>query len=194
MVDEFREHAELVEQLRASLPPNRFRHSLSVAGAALWLSRIHNIDRAKALYAALCHDYARHYEPQRLLNLANEFAILVDEVDVKYPVLLHGPVGAKLVQVRFHCYDPQIGRAIALHTTGGAGMDSLAQLVYLADCIAPGRRFPGVERLRLLAMADLAFATWQALRANVRWLVESNRLLHPNTVAAYHEFQTMFQK
>ena len=38
-------------------------------------------------------------------------------------------------------------RAIALHTTGGAGMTQLDKILYLADMIEPNRDFPGVTAL-----------------------------------------------
>jgi len=189
----FSRYAGLVDHLRARLPADRFEHSLAVAATALWLSSIHNVDRRQAFLAGLLHDYARHYPPERLLNLAHQFAILVSKVDVRYPVLLHGPVGARLVCDCLHIADPQIGRAIALHSTAGAGMDELSQVIYLADSIAPGRQFAAVERLRLLAAADLPYAVWQTLRAGIDSLVRNGRPLHPDTVAAYHEFQALFQ-
>ena len=100
------------------------------------------------------------------------------------PALLHGPVGAKVAAAEFGVDDVKILEAIALHTTGGAGMGLLARIVYLADAIEPGRSYPGVDVLRNLAKTSLERALLAALDDSIAFIVARRGLIHPGTVEA----------
>ena len=72
---------------------------------------------------------------------------MVDGIERANPSLLHGPVAAVWAEKELGITDRSILDAIRYHTTGRAGMSRLEMVVYLADLIEPGRRYPGVDRL-----------------------------------------------
>lgn len=78
--------------------------------------------------------------------------------------LWHAPVGAFLVEKEVGLTDEDILNAIRYHTSGRPGMSSLEKVIYVADYIEPGRKFPGVEEVRELAEQDLDKALLQALK------------------------------
>ena len=107
-----------------------------------------------------------------------------DEDDWGAVALLHALLGAELVREELGIEDEQVLRAVACHTTGEAAMTTLDKVVYLADVIEPGRRFPGVERLRELAWRDLDAAVLAALRGSVADLVRTGRKVDRRTLEA----------
>ncbi|MCP6368247.1 bis(5'-nucleosyl)-tetraphosphatase (symmetrical) YqeK, partial [Klebsiella pneumoniae] len=78
--------------------------------------------------------------------------------------LWHAPVGAFLVRNEVGITDKEVLDAIAYHTSGRPGMTLLEKIVYVADYIEPGRRFPGVDEVRELAKKDLNAALIQSLK------------------------------
>ena len=69
-----------------------------------------------------------------------------------------------------------------MHTTGGAGISRLAKIVYLADCIEPGRSYPGVDDLRKISGDDLDGALLGVLDRTIKCVLEKKRVLHPNSI------------
>ena len=63
-------------------------------------------------------------------------------------------------------------------------MTTFEKIIYLADMIEPNRSFPGVEKLRKLAMKDLDRAMLVTLERSVEYVEEGGNLLHPDSVHA----------
>ena len=63
----------------------------------------------------------------------------------------------------------------------------MEMIVYLADMIEPGRDFQGVDSLRRLAQRDLEAATIQGLQGSMRFVLENEELLHPDTLHARND-------
>ena len=173
---------QLETQLKAQLTPHRYKHSLSVAQlAAAWAPRM-KLEPKRVWIAGLLHDCAHDLPGSVLLQKSEEFGILIGSMERKLPFLLHGPVGAELAKRNYGIDDPQILDAICYHTTGKPGMSRLARLISLADYLEPGRTFPGVERLRRLAREDLDLALLSALDGTIKYLLDSEKLVHPQTI------------
>jgi len=183
----FREAAREVE---ARLDASRLQHTLGGAECAVELARTYGADEAKARAAALLHDVAKGYDKERLLKEAEEFGIVLSDIERRAFALLHAPVGAEVARRDFGVDDPDILAAIRYHTTGRAGMSLLERVVFLADYIEPGRNHPGVERVRVTAQADLDRAVLLALDQTIVYLVERQALIDPNALAARNELLT----
>ncbi|BBB89734.1 MAG TPA: bis(5'-nucleosyl)-tetraphosphatase (symmetrical) YqeK [Methylomusa anaerophila] len=170
------------EKLAAKLSPKRFQHSLRVSETAAILAKRFDADEEKARVAGLLHDCARDITDKQLLQLAKDFAIVTTDVDIYHPTLLHAPVASYLAQTEYNTDDPEILRAISLHTTGGPSMNVLDKIIYLADFIEPGRNFPGVDKLRSLAAADLDTAVLAAFDQSLQYIIAQGNLIHPATI------------
>lgn len=170
--------------LQERLPEDLYRHSLGVAETARTLAARFGVDGAAAYTAGLLHDLAKDLSPEALLNAAEGSGIVVDEIERKSPGLLHGPVAAVWAQRELAITAPSILDAIRYHTTGRAGMSRLEMIVYTADLIEPGRRYPGVEVLRELAGKDLAAACLAGLDQTIRYCLDRGWLIHPRSLEA----------
>ena len=71
-----------------------------------------------------------------------------------------------------------------LGSTGAAEMSELDCVVYLADTVEPGRRFPERAELWELAHRDLASAMRETVRLAMAHHAEKGRYAAPPTIAA----------
>lgn len=179
--------ADIERRVRLRMSPARFRHVRGVVEAAADLASRWGVDAQKARLAAVLHDVARDEPSNSLLKQVLDFGIMVDEITRGEPALLHAVAGASVAEHEFGVRDPDVLAAIRYHTTGRAGMSRLERVIYLADCIEPGRDFPGVARLQELARSSLDGAVLAALEQTIRYVLDRGRLLHPDTVAARND-------
>lgn len=180
------------ELLRAALtkvPSGLAEHILRVVDEAVRLADIHGVDRHAARIAALGHDLLRAHSGERLLNIAAEQGYTADPVDLRVPVLLHGPLAVAILREQYKVIDADVLGAVAAHTTARAGMSRLQKLIFIADKIEPhkmGGRAP-VIRVGDLAETDLDAALFAYLDYDITVSLERGWPLHPNTVAARNE-------
>jgi predicted HD superfamily hydrolase involved in NAD metabolism len=163
---------------------HRYAHSLRVARCAGLLARRHGLDSRKARVAGLLHDLARLYSPERLIAESQARGFVVDPFEHAHPTLLHARLGAAIARERFGVDDAEVLSAIEKHTTGAAQMSDLDRVVYLADSIEPGRRFPERAELWELARRDLLSATREAVRLAMAHHSAKGRFPSPPAIAA----------
>lgn len=168
--------------LRERLDGRLYRHCMGVARMASKIARHYGWNEEKAFLAGALHDYAKSCSPGELLEKAGLLGIEIDPVTRREPGLLHAPVGAAMVKEELGVRDPRVLSAIALHTTGDSGMSRLEKLIYLADIIETGRRYPGVDRLRKLAFIDFNRALLQAVERTILRVIQRGRLMHPRSI------------
>jgi predicted HD superfamily hydrolase involved in NAD metabolism len=116
------------------------------------------------------------------LRLAEGFGIVISDMELYNPVLLHAPLGAELARRECGVHRESVLNAIRFHTTGRPGMSLLEKVIFVADYIEPGRDFPGVERVRESALVDLDEAMLRALDQTIAYVLERAQLLHPITL------------
>lgn len=177
---------EIEAHLRATLSPKRVEHVYRVAQTARRLAERHGADSERAWLAALLHDLAREVPPQQLLSDAQRRGLPLTPLDHVNPMpRLHGVIAAEIAVERFGVADPEVLAAIASHTLGRARMSAVEQVVFLADYSEPGREdHPGLSEVRQLAEADLLLATRTAMDYTIRYLLETNRSIHPQVIDA----------
>ncbi len=163
---------------------NGYPRGVGLANTAAKLAGMFNGNIAQAYLAGLLHDYAREVPNSELLELAVEHNLVQDSVELLQPNLLHGAVGAWMLQEQGIVEDEAVLNAIRWHTTGHPDMDQLARIIYIADYIEPERKFPGVEALRTIAHRDLDLGVLAGLDHTISFLIQKNGFLHPLSVAA----------
>lgn len=182
------------ELLRLSLKnSNRFAHSLGVEKTAVDLARRFGIDEEKARIAGLLHDCAREFPNDQLISEAQKRGIEIDEVEFATPLLLHAPIGARLIREKYEVDDEEISQAIARHTVAARDMSDLDKIIYFADMIEPNRNYPEVDHLRELSRTvslDEMFLT--GLSESILFIVAKNALIHPATVESRN--QMLFER
>ncbi len=173
--------------LHQTLTPHRVEHSLGVAETAASLAEFYEEDPERARLAGITHDLAREMRPADMLAEALMRKLPMERVERQAPILLHGPIEAsRLAEEGLH--DPDVLQAVRLHTTGAPGMGKLAQIIFVADAIEPGRDYPGIDELREVSRQGLRTAVAACLKAQLAYMVETGQLIHPRSVATYNSF------
>lgn len=177
---------DIILQVKSQLTVERFEHTLRVRDTAAELAQKYGEDKDKIEIAAVCHDYAK-YRPLDEMKRWIIRSTLPKDLLHYHHELWHGPVGAILSELELGIKNPGIQSAIHYHTTGRANMSKMEMIIFLADYIEPGRQFPGVQKVRDAAEEDLLKACWMTSRNTVRYLMEKNTLVYPDSFHAYND-------
>lgn len=169
--------------LKQRLKPARFEHTRGVARTAARLARRHRVSVPKAELAAWLHDCAKGLERGEVKKLLSKAG--ADKDELSRPGLWHAPVGAWLARHEYGVRDREVLAAIRFHSTGSPRPGRLLKLLFVADYIEPGRRWPELQTLRPLANRNLDEAYLEVLRHKLMDLLKTRRPLHPRSLAAY---------
>ncbi len=175
------------EYLKDHIDGCRLAHSYGTAEEAASLARHYGVDASLAYVAGLLHDVAKGRCEFGLQKMADQYQIEADCIEMKNPELLHGKIGAVMVETELGIDDEEVLSAIRWHTTGRAGMSMLEKIVYIADLIEPGRCFEGIDDIRCLAYQNINKAMLSALTQVMRFIADKGFALHPNSVMAYQD-------
>ena len=174
----------LENELIKDIGEERYNHTLRVVDTAIKLARKQDIDLEKVKKAAILHDCAKFPGQINWLKMARDFDIILDNYMKYNQDLIHAPLGAKIAEVKYKIEDKEVLDAIYYHTTGRENMTLLDKIIYIADYIEPGRKFPGVDEIRKETFAHLDRGILLALDNTIKFLVDRNKLIHPNTLKA----------
>lgn len=184
-----------LELLEKRLKPSRFKHTCGVVETAGKMALHHGADLHKTMVAAALHDYAKNMTPEALLEYADGHHVEVDPVMRASAELMHGLVGAKMVQIELGIEDQDVLDAIAYHTIGRNHMSLMEKIVYLADAIELGRtEYPGLESLRKFAYKDLDQGILASVTSTLTYVIDRGIVIHPNSVALYNELVSKYGK
>ncbi|MGO4968536.1 bis(5'-nucleosyl)-tetraphosphatase (symmetrical) YqeK [Bacillus paralicheniformis] len=176
---------EALACVQEQLTEQRYIHTVGVMETAVKLAERFGADVKKAEIAAIFHDYAKFRPKEEMKQIILNGGGPLEVLDFHHE-LWHAPAGAALVKTEVGITDEDILSAIRFHTSGRPNMTLLEKVIYVADYIEPGRRFPGVEEVRTLAEEDLDLALIQALKNTMIFLISKNQAVYPETVATYN--------
>ena len=171
--------------LTDQIDEKKMRHSLATAQQAVELAKIFGVDEKKAYIAGLLHDVAKGKCRYGLQKTAKEYCVDIDEFERDNPELIHGKLGAKMVEKELGITDEDVLNAICWHTTGRENMSMLEKIVYIADLTEPGRDFKNIDKLRKIAKKDIDEAMIMSLKGVMDFVKSKGFTLHPNSEKAY---------
>ena len=171
----------LVQKRVDKLPTGLQAHIYRVQDVARELARFHDMDEDRAALGMLAHDVARAMPDEELLRRASDLGLPVGLVEHQVPIVLHGPVGAEVLQQEDGLDDPSLYGAVYWHTTAHPSLDSLGKLVFLADKLDPQKivRYPYLPQLKKLAAEDLDLAMLEFLTRETIARIGRGELIHP---------------
>ena len=149
----------LLKKMAELLPEKRLTHCLGVERAAIELAHRFAVDSEKAGLAGLLHDYAKKLSDQEFLDLIDRYQL-----------------------------DPEILRAIEIHTVGAGQMTDLDKVIYVADYIEHNRAFPGVDVAREIASLSLNKAVAYETARTVEHLAHQGFPIYPQTLETYNAY------
>ena len=162
----------IVENALSMLSEKRLLHTEGVMETALELGEIYGENPDKIKIAATCHDLFRGKDPEILNALILKYGLPERYKDNAN--LAHGKIAAAFIKEEWEMNDSDIINAVSFHTTGRAGMSLLEKIIFIADAIEPGRKYPGVEAIREIVKEDLDEAVLMSLKGTVKHLLDSD--------------------
>ncbi|HHU20088.1 MAG TPA: HD domain-containing protein [Bacilli bacterium] len=184
---------QALKLLKPHLNQTRYDHTKRVLQTALTLANIYQVDRNDTMLAAIFHDYAKYRPLDEMIEIIKTNYLPVDLLSFHHE-LWHGPVGSILVDKELGIEKQSIKDAIYWHTTGHGQMNNLEKIIYLADYIEPGRHFSGLDLIRKKAVENLNEACFMAVRNSMKFLVERERLIYPETLNMYNQLKRKLEE
>ncbi|MGD1920362.1 MAG: bis(5'-nucleosyl)-tetraphosphatase (symmetrical) YqeK [Pleurocapsa sp.] len=173
----------VISWLEKNVSQHRLQHILGVEQTCIDLARCHQLNEKKAAKAGLMHDLAKFFPPKKLLKIAKEAKLEVDEICLKSPHLIHADISAVVAQQEFGVKDPKILDAIANHTLGIPGMGKLSCVVFVADALEPNRGDNAeLNAMRDTAKRNLYKCVQQTSDYSLKYLVSQQKIIHPRTI------------
>jgi predicted HD superfamily hydrolase involved in NAD metabolism len=179
---------EMVEEwMRPRNSEKRFHHTKGVAKVARKIAEKAGVDPFLAELAGWLHDACKEYKAERLVEMAREYGLPLDEILEKHGHLLHGPVGAQVARQELGITNQDVLDAIAEHTLGRVPMSQLSKVVFLADCLEESRPndytdpiWKALDWNGKIVNLDAAIAV--ACDEGIKLLIEDGKPIHPQTV------------
>ena len=182
--------AQLEAVVKSLLKPNRVAHVLGCRDTAVAMAKRWGANETDAARAGLLHDITKALDGSLQLTLCNAYGIVLDDFSTRYPKTLHALTGS-LVADRIFGENEAVVSAIASHTTGTGNMNTLEEIIYVADYMEPNRNFPGVEQLRRLAFEDLHGAMKLGLEMTLSMLQQQGSEVSPGSREALSWLQSL---
>ncbi len=189
------ERTSLIAHLAQRVSARRLQHILRVETLAVDLARFWKVSERQTHLAALLHDVAKDMPEADLMDMVRhaDDPLVREMAATPAHAILHAPAGALVAHRDFGISDPDVLRAIALHTTGDSSMDTLAKIIFLADYCEPERQFPGVEDVRALLYVNLDDAMALALKQTLAHLRNTDRAIDEHTAKAEKTFSGVLE-
>ena len=191
----------LRRELSGRIGQERFLHTVGVEKMAIRMGDLLLPNRKTELsVAALLHDVTKEFSHKEQIALCKRYGIRLTQEELQSAKTLHAKTGAFFAKEHFsHLVTNEIFDAIARHTTGVNGMTVFDEIIFLADLIEEGRKYPMSIRLRReffdsIANADtpeekelvLHRTVFEALSCTIQYLIEGRSYIVPETLFAYN--------
>ena len=189
---------QIEEHLKKSVSEKRFNHITNVAKTAKKYAKKLGLDHYKAELSGLLHDLAKELPDEKLLEIAKEKNIELDEIDYKNPHILHARVSEIIAKEKFQVEDPDILSGIRCHTLAEPNMSKLTMVVYLADATEGDRERKFAAPIRkTFKEKGLEHAVLQTIDKKLIHIIEKGGRIHPLTIKARNwlvELQTFYSE
>jgi len=191
----------LRRELSARIGQERFTHTLGVEKMALKMGELLLPKKKTELsVAALLHDVTKEFPYDEQIALCKRYGIRLPVVEKRFEKTVHAKTGAHFAREHFpHLVTNEIFKAIARHTTGDDGMTVFDEIIFLADLIEEGRRYPISVRLRQEFFdniskkktiserkAVLHKTVLEAISNTIQYLITGRSYIAPETIFAYN--------
>ncbi|HHT19991.1 MAG TPA: HD domain-containing protein [Tissierellia bacterium] len=155
---------EIDKLVKPILSKRKYDHSRRTAELAKQLAKTYGASQKKAVKAALLHDVGYFIGRSK-----------------KDRSLSHAGISARYAK-RIGIKDKSVLSAIEWHTVGQPGLDTLGKIIFLADGIEPGRKFPMVDIIRRLAFKDLDAAILMFIQVSRTYLHQKGKRMSTHTI------------
>ena len=174
---------KVIKWLNENVSQKRVKHILGVEQMSIQLATKHGCDVKLAAQAGLMHDLAKFFPPQKLLKIAQENNLELDNITQQNPHLIHADVSSIIAQQEFGINNPLILGAISNHTLGQPEMSKLSCIIFIADKLEPSRGDSSkLNEMRKVSHNNLYKGLTMVCDYSLSYLLQYNQLIHPRTI------------
>lgn len=171
--------------LKSNLSEVRFNHIVNVVKCAKKYAKKLGLDYYKAELSAWLHDIAKELPNEKLLEIARQRNIDLNEVDLDNPHILHARVGEFIAKEKYEISDSDVLGGIRCHTLSEPEMTKLVMIIYLADATEPMRdRKFALPIRKTFKEKGLEAAVLHAMDSKLLHVIKSGKKIHPLTIKA----------
>ncbi len=171
-----------LNKLFENLSSKKKEHVEAVLQMANQLADIYGEDKEKIKIAVMVHDAFKELTDEELNEYVKKFNL--DEYYLNNKNLSHGKVASKYLEKELQIKDKEILDAVSYHTTGRANMSMIEKIVYIADAVEHTRRFPGVSKMRSMALIDIDDACIMCMDNMISYLNARDLFVDKDTLEA----------
>lgn len=175
--------------LKERLSIKRYVHSLRVAEEAKKLAHLYHVNEEQAYVAGLVHDVAKEFGEEENRFWIEKYHLSAELLNPEFHKILHAEVGA-VVAFELYGVDEESMQAVRYHTVGSVNMTLLDKIIFVADKIESGKKYPGIEEERLLAYQDIDAALMLCLRNQKKKLESEGKVFHRDALALLQFLKT----
>lgn len=174
---------------RGVLSQSRYEHSVRVAVFCCELCERFGFDGRIGYLTGIAHDMCKSGKERWLLSIASQDGLVISDIELAKPALLHGRAAAMLLATDFGIDDKSVLDAIRHHTFGAPGLDGLGMILFVADKIEPGRTDYDPKLRKKIIASDLEGMTRLVLKDNIRYLESKGKEVSMATLAMLEELE-----
>lgn len=183
---------KIQKKLKKELNERRYEHTLRVENTATLLASHHKAPIGQCAMAALLHDCAKNFKPEKMSKLCEKYHIELSDNELLNNDLIHSKLGAVIAKEHYKIGHPEVLSAIKWHTTGRPDMTLVEKILFVADYIEPGRKNHGrLDEIRPLANQDLDLALMMILEDKINYLKSKEKQIDPITFETYHFYKDL---
>lgn len=180
--------SEIQKWVRTQVSRPRLKHIQGVAKTSEKLAGRYGLPISKALIAAWLHDCAKEWSKGEMMAWIKKGSRRLDRWENKIPGLWHPHAAEGIALRKWGIKDPLILEAIRCHTLGSPQMRPLAQLIFIADFVEPGRSFPGVSEARKRALEGMKKGVLTKASMTIEFLLKKKMKIHPRLLETWNAF------
>ena len=189
----------LKSEVMRRISHSRFIHTVGVVSAAQIIARELLPEKEKEITcAAYLHDIAKERPTDELISLARQYGYEPTDDDISSPQVLHAFAAPAVIKNDFPAFaTDDILASVFKHTTGDSEMTLFDEIIFIADYIEDGRKYPTCIKVREMLYESLRqaktneekeyalhVAVLTAINYTLEALKSSNRSVNHKTLAA----------
>jgi predicted HD superfamily hydrolase involved in NAD metabolism len=179
---------EIKKWVSIQVSSERYQHIRGVVETAKKLAVLYHLSVEKAELAGWLHDCAKELSRSEMQKWIKKSSFDLDVNEKNMPALWHPHAGASIALNQWKIKDDRILEAIRRHTLGSPTMSPLAQIVFVADFIEPGRDFSGVKLVRKVARENLNEAILLKCSMTISYLLGKKMKVHDRLLETWNWF------
>ncbi|MBR3832614.1 MAG: nicotinate-nucleotide adenylyltransferase [Mycoplasmataceae bacterium] len=158
--------------LKNVLDEKRFLHSKNAQNFAIDLAKSIKFDVKKAAFSAFVHDIAKNLANQNK-QMARE--IIANQTGFKEieDYKLHQELGYIILKYKFNIED-DICNSVRVHTSLSLNLSQLDKIVFIADKLCRGRKYPGIQQVRKLVLENFDEGFKKVVERTKKFNLEKN--------------------